>query len=54
MPLERGLRSINTNIEIVFITVRNLRGVDDSLYPLCETNKAIAVVIELTARNESC
>ena len=53
MPLEAAFGAVDPDVEVVLITVGNLRSVDDAFGATLESDEAVAVVVELTTRNES-
>jgi hypothetical protein len=52
VPLKGTLCAVDTNVEIVFVPVGNLGGIQDALGPVLETEKAIPVIIEFASGNK--
>ena len=52
MPLNGGFGSIDADIKIILVSIGNLGSVNDSLHATFETDKAISIIIQFTARNK--
>ena len=51
MPFERGFGAVNADIQVVFLPVGNLGGVEDSFGAAFVADQHVAVVVESAARN---